>query len=282
MATATRFSKQEFRQKLSRLQAKHRRLVLDAMGNPPDHRNVPKELWQQIEKEEAAAYMILMTGIGLQSLQIHSRGVERKTNGAVTQVELRQQLQKLNVKRAVWAARQTTGTVRRKLQQIIENLPEPKPAPKPEPARRPSADQRPVEKPKPVQPPRPVVTPEEIVDRIWTPARRDRIIQNESVAATTNGASSVVEVAKKKKLEVFHIWRLGTCQHCEVCPMLDRTDEGYWGDVTSGPPLHVNCCCMTVVEFGEREELIHQGKLKARYPSEAELLAAIRRSGWKL
>lgn len=280
MATATRFSKQEFRQRFSRLQAKHRRLVMDAMGNPPDHRNVPKYLWEQIEKEEAAAYLILMTGIGLQSLQIHSRGVERKTNGAVTQVELRQELQRQNIKRARWAARQTTATVRRKLQQIIEKLPEPKPTPRPEPAKtpagKPAAEQRPVQKPKPA------VKPEEIVDRIWTPSRRDRIIDNESVAATTNGASTVVEVAKKKKLEVFHIWRLGTCQHCEVCPLLDRTDESYWGDVTSGPPLHVNCCCMTVVAFGTREELVQQGKLLARFPSEAELLAAIRRSGWKL
>jgi hypothetical protein len=39
---------------------------------------------------------------------------------------------------------------------------------------------------------------------------------------------------------------------------------------------------MTVVEFGTREELVQAGKLLARFPSEAELLSAIRRSGWKL
>ncbi len=276
MATQTRFSKREFQERLSKLQRKHRRLVLDAMGNPPDYRNVPKELWEQIEKEEAAAYMILMLGIGMQSLQFHSRGIERKTNGAVTQVELRQELQRQSVRRARWAAKQTTATVKRKLVQIIEKLPDPEPAPRPQPARTPAAEQRPVAKPKPA------VKPEEIVDRIWTPARRDRIIDNESVAATTNGSKSVVIVAEKKKLEVFHIWKLGSCKHCEVCPLLDRTDEGYWGDVTSGPPLHVNCCCMTVVEFGTREDLVRAGKLAARYPSQAELLAAIRRSGWKL
>lgn len=250
MATATRFSKREFQQRFSRLQAKHRRLVLDHMGNPPDHRNVPKEVWQQIEKEEAAAYLVLMTGVGLQSLLLYSRGVERKTDGAVTPIELRQQLQRLSVQRATWAARQTTGTVKRKLADVIERNPD--------------------------------ASAKQVADRVWTPARQERIIQNESVAATTNGAVAVVKVAKRKKLSVFHIWRLGDCKHCEVCPMLDRTDESYWGDVTSGPPLHVNCCCMTVVEFGEREELIQHGKLKAVFPSEAALLSAIRRSGWRL
>jgi len=250
MATATRFNRREFQQRFSRLQAKHRRMVVDAMGNPPDHRNIPKSVWEQIEKEEAAAYLILMSGIGLQSLQFHSRGVERKTDGAITQPELREQLQRKNIQRARWAARQTTGTVRRKVADVIERDPD--------------------------------ATPEDVGSKIWTPGRRDRIIDNETVAATTNGAIAVVEVAKKKKLEVFHIWKLGSCKHCEVCPMLDRTDQSYWGDVTSGPPLHVNCCCMTVVEFGTREELVRAGKLLARFPSEAQLKAAIRRSGWKL
>jgi hypothetical protein len=250
MATQTRFSKREFSERFARLQRKHQRWITDALGDPPDPRNIPKSLWEQIEKEEAAAYLVLMSGLGLQSLQFHSRGVERKTGGAVTQADLRQELQRQSVKRATWAARQTTGTVRRKVRDVIlrdEDL-----------------------------------TPKQVVDNVWTPARAKRIIENESVAATTNGATAVVEVAKKKKLEVFHIWQLGTCKHCEVCPLLHKTDESYWGDVTSGPPLHVNCCCMTVVEFGTREELIQQGKLLARFPSQAQLMSAIRRSGWKL
>jgi hypothetical protein len=250
MTTQTRFSQREFRERFSRLQAKHRRLIVDAMGNPPDHRNIPKSLWQQIEKEEAAAYLILMLGVGLQSLQLHSRGIERKTDGAITQAELRAELQRQSVRRATWAARQTTGTVKRKVEDVIDR--------------------------------RPDATAQQVGDTIWTPKRRDRIVGNESVAATTNGATTVVAVAKKRKVEVFHIWRLGTCKHCEVCPLLDRTDQSYWGDVTSGPPLHVNCCCMTVIEFGTREELVRAGKLLARFPSQAQLLSAIRRSGWKL
>lgn len=250
MATATRFNRREFQQRFSRLQAKHRRMIVDAMGNPPDHRNIPKSLWEQIEKEEAAAYLILMSGIGMQALLFHGRDVERKTGGAVTPQEAREQLQRKSIQRARWAARQTTGTVRRKVADLIERDPD--------------------------------LTADEVGGKVWTPKRRDRIIDNETVAATTNGATAIVEVAKKKKLEVFHIWRLGTCRHCEVCPLLDRTDESYWGDVTSGPPLHVNCCCMTVVEFGTRDDLVRSGRLLARFPSQAQLMAAIRRSGWKL
>lgn len=250
MATQTRFSKREFRERFARLQRKHQRWITDALGNPPDHRNIPDEIWEQIEREEAAAYLLLMTAIGMTSLQFHSRGVERKTDGAVTSAELRQELQRQSIRRATWAARQTTGTVRRKVRDAILRDDE--------------------------------ATAEDIGGKIWTPSRATRIIENETVAATTNGATSVVAVAKKKKLQVFHIWKLGSCKHCEVCPLLDRTDESYWGDVTSGPPLHVNCCCMTVVEFGTREELVRQGRLLARFPSEAQLKAAIRRSGWKL
>lgn len=252
--TATQFSIREFRQRFGRLQKKHQRWITDALGTPPDHRNIPKSLWKKIEDEEAAAYLILMTAVGMQSMQFHSRGIERKTDGAITQADLRTALGREAVRRANWAARQTTGTTRRKVADVI--------------ARTEAKDV--------------VPDPEDVTGKIWTPGRADRIVNNETVAAKTTGARAVVIAAEKKKIETFHIWMLGTCRHCEVCPLLHKTDAAFWGDVTSGPPLHVNCCCTTIVEVGTRAELVRAGKLKANYPSEAQLLSAIRRSGWKM
>jgi len=117
---------------------------------------------------------------------------------------------------------------------------------------------------------------------VFTEGRVNRITVNETVAATTAGTRAVQAAARDAQVESFLVWRLGTCQHCKVCPLLDRTDEAFWGDVTTGPPIHPNCCCYTTVEFGERADLVRSGVLRARYPSEGELIAAIRSSGWKL
>ncbi len=253
MATGigTLMTERQFRVAFGKLQNKHKRWVRDALGSPPDYRNVPAALWQKIQEEEAAMYVLLMNGVGQASLQIAGKGIERKTGGAVTQADVKLALRKEAIARAKWAARQTTGTVQRKVRNIISR-----------------ADDD--------------VEVDDVVDRVFTEGRVKRITANETVAATTAGTRAVHNAAVDAGLQTFLVWRLGTCNHCRVCPLLDRTDEEFWGDVTTGPPIHPGCCCYTTVEFGTRAELVRRGVLKARYPSEGELISAIRASGWKL
>ncbi len=71
--TSTVMTERQFRIAFSKLQGKHKRWVRDALGSPPDFRNVPKELWQKIQEEEAAIYLLLMTGVGQASVQITGR-----------------------------------------------------------------------------------------------------------------------------------------------------------------------------------------------------------------
>lgn len=253
MATGigTLMTERQFRIAFSKLQGKHKRWVRDALGSPPDFRNVPKELWQKIQEEEAAIYLLLMSGVGQASLQITGKNIERKTGGAVTQADVKLALRKEAIARAKWAARQTTGTVQRKVRRIITR-----------------GDDD--------------LEPDDVVDGVYTEGRVNRIAVNETVAATTAGSRAVHRAAEDAGIQTFLIWRLGTCNHCRVCPLLDRTDQSFWGDVTTGPPIHPHCCCYTTVEFGTRADLVRRGLLRARNPSEAELLAAIRASGWRL
>lgn len=253
MATAagTVMTEQQFRVAFAKLQNKHKRWIKEALGNPPDHCNIPKDLWKKIQQEEAAIYLLLMSGVGQASAQVAGQGIERKTRGAVTQADVRLALRKEAYARATWASNQTTGTVQRKVRAIIERLDEDAEA-------------------------------GDVVDRVFTEGRVNRIAVNETVAATTAGTRAVQAAAQNAKVESFLVWRLGTCRHCRVCPLLDRTDEAFWGTVTSGPPIHPNCCCYTTVEFGDRADLVRSGVMKGRYPSEAELISAIRASGWRM
>ncbi len=108
--------------------------------------------------------------------------------------------------------------------------------------------------------------PDDVVDNVYTENRVKRITVNETVAATTAGSRAVHRAAEDAGIQTFLIWRLGTCNHCQVCPLLDRTDQSFWGDVTTGPPIHPHCCCYTTVEFGTRTSLFAGGCCVLAFP----------------
>ena len=224
----------EFERRLAKLSRRHRTMIRDALGSPPDPSNIPQSLWDRIEREHRAALTILLYGASLATLGV-ALGRMNRSGTTLDDVEsVHQALDQQAAARATWVAESVTGTSRSRLDRLNSEEP-------PE--------------------------LETVLRETFGSERMSSIARNEAVAAQALGGSSLASVIRQQDGNVTEIWHLGDCEHCEVCPMLHLTAREFWGQWSDGPPLHPNCRCFLQVEFDHPTVLTQQGRVRSRNPS---------------
>jgi len=243
----------EFLKRLKTLHRKHRRWVLDAMGDPPDPRNVPKELWEKIRREEEAFLAILLIGFASPILsklwKRIGRQLEQDDDGdeddspAPVPAPLQRRLYRSTRRRAAWSARHITGTTRKRLNDSWRR-------------QRESGDDP---------------DPRVAVDDAFSDSRAETIARTELVNAGNQPAIAVSnEYAGRgpKSVRVITVWRLGeSCEHCEACPMLEGLEISQTSLLTD-IPVHPNCCCYYDVLIGRLADLRAAGMFRVATQSE--------------
>lgn len=242
-------SRQEFYRRLSSLSARHRRLLREHLGTPPDPKNIPEEVWERIEKENAALLILLAAAAALTLVRTETNAMQNTTGQTLSREAMAEILARSAGRRAGRVARWTTDTTRRWLQEEFDDDPD--------------------------RSPRGGVQSVLSKDRIVT------IAGNEFIAARSVAAEAMRTAAKKVGVAVTQIWELGPCNHCEVCPLLHGTPDEFWRQFTNGPPLHPNCCCNIRTVYQSLDELKAARLVMATYPDPATVRAAIRKHGFR-
>ena len=124
---------------------------------------------------------------------------------------------------------------------------------------------------------------EGFLDRIYGDDRLTQVSGTELTAAQSIARQSVADEADRIDAEYHHIWRVSeTCDHCDLCLLLDGCDESFWGRFVGPPPIHPNCCCSTILIIGrDAQELIDGGLLVARNPSARDVRSSLNDHGYR-
>ena len=240
----------EFERRIQKLSRRHRGMIRQAMGTPPDPGNVPDTLWKQIEREHKAALMILLFGAALPTFFVALGKLARSGQNVDLPDDLRQTLEEIAAQRANWVAESITNTSRNRLDSWREG------------------------------------DMEQTLRDVFGEDRWRSIARNESVAAQSIGGAALAASVRQQGGIVTEIWFLGKCEHCTLCPMLHGTSRDFWGIWTDGPPLHPNCCCNLRVFFEPINVLRDRNLLVRRNPNYAivnqKMQKVIRRSPVRL
>lgn len=239
-------SVRQFERRLNRLSGKHRKLLTDHLGEPPDPANIPKEIWKQIDDENAALLILLVGAAAINTLRPELFRLERAAGETIETEDVLRELSRNARARAKKVAKWTTDTTRKRIKDLF------------------GKDGAP--------------TPTAGVRDVLNPSRTRTIAENESIAAETVARETVRKTAEKKGLAVVQVWRLGPCNHCKVCPLLDRTPDSFWRLFSAGPPLHPHCCCSLETYYELEESLRDRGIIRITNPSQSQVFAAIRDS----
>lgn len=248
MAATASTAQRQFQGAMKRLSRKHRQLLLSAMGNPPMVDNIPAAVWKQINDENAELLILLVAAAAMSTLSTELRNLNRAGGGldGVSPSDWKDLIQQQAEARARQAADWTTETTRKRLA-----------------AREESND---------------AATADDVAD-VLSDKRIEDIVRNEETAGRSAGRIIFRDTADENGIDVCHIWQLGPCQHCKVCPILHGTTDRFWRQFTAGPPLHPHCCCTLQTLYMTPSEAIAQG-LARRPPSGSALQKAIQDSGF--
>jgi len=236
----------EFERRLSRLSAKHQRMVREAMGPSADPANVPQSVWDEITRQHKAALFILFMGAAIPTVRFSLSRLDRSGNDLDDPDEVQISLERMARRRADWVSESVTETSRDRFQRNWQSG---------------------------------RFDMEQILRDIFGRDRWNAIARNESTAAQSAGGAAVAEAARAEGIQATEIWYLGKCEHCDTCPMLHGTSRDFWGLWSSGPPLHPNCCCNLQVFFDDPDELRRRRLLVSRNPSYAIVNARMKRFG---
>lgn len=263
-----RIAPKEFLKRLKKLGKKHQRMVLDAMGDPPHPDNVPKEVWEQIRKEQEALLLILLIGFSiplLNSIWARTRrqfrdidagstaggpgGGGRNTPNASPNTPnaspnippgVYRWLYRSLRRRSAWASRHIVRTTRRRLVDYWD---------------RQTADGQ---------------TPDarSALETIINDRRAETIARTEMVNGGNQPALAVRNHFRGGRIRAFTVWRLGpSCEHCEVCPMLEGLEVAQTSLLTD-IPVHPNCCCHFEVLVGRLADLRAAGRIRVASAAE--------------
>lgn len=228
--------------------------ALKEAGNDP--KKLPKKLWEEIEEKERHALALLLMGFGASAM--NNNLYEWQTYMQATGRELPEKrsdqayrkLQTLANKRARWTARRVNRTTKRRLREQFRDF---------EPGDSTLTNVR------------DVISDSRINTTFRTEMRRSLAI----------GTQAVYEVGRSTQ-EVHSVLILGSCHHCEVCPLFDRVEitevDRYF---PQGIPLHPNCCCDQVLVFGDRQDLIEEGSINP-FPNHKAIRQAMRDAGFDI
>lgn len=242
----------QFEQRFDRLFKRQKAALIAIVGNPPDISKVTKSHWKKWEDEQAAALLSLMLGYTIAQTRTaieEFRNMELLQAGRAGQAGTKQE----RVEKAIM--RTMVTSTRRRAKFAAESI---------------------------------IRTTEARLKRgsspedILSPVRSRMITVTEMTAARSAAVTSMYHELQKADVACELVWRLRPCQHCDVCPLLADTVYSFWSRfVPSGPPVHLHCCCVLELIFGEYKELLSRGRIKLG-PSPRNVSAAIRKSGFKV
>lgn len=250
-------TEQQFAQRLRKLNRTHREMIVDAMGNPPDRRNIPKELWKRIRDEEEALLLLLLLGFAMPfARNLREQAVEQlDTDEAIP--EPTRDLYRILRRRARWVATSIRNTSRDALRDAIDRISTAEPA----------ADSV----AEPISESRLLETAREVMPR-W---REEMIVRTELSAARRAAAQAIAETLNRTGIETHLVWRLGpSCEHCKVCPIFEGLPESVYSQYVQ-IPVHPNCCCWAEVVSGQFDDLQSRGIIRP-IPTAASIRAALR------
>jgi hypothetical protein len=206
---------------LRRAIGRNRVALLEALGDPPDVRNIPDDLWEQLQadiEDDTRRALVVLYLLGMEGMNFDDPDTGKRFRpDSQAAGELAGSYAS---GRAAELARGMTDTVRSQLETAVNNA-----------------------------------ANAGMTLAQTTAAARARVreiaeVQSESAATTeTTAANSAGEVEFKRHYEaktgiaLLMLWESeGDDRVCKVCRPLNRTPESVWGrQFPSGPPAHPNC-----------------------------------------
>lgn len=255
-------TERQFAQRLRKMNRTHREMIVDAMGNPPDRRNIPKELWKRIRDEEESLLLLLLLGFAMPfARNLRERAVEQlDTDESIP--EPTRDLYRILRRRARWVATSMRNTSRTALRDAIDRSV-------------PTAGVGTAQAEAHVEAEIQESTIEEIARDVMPRWREDMIVRTELAASRRAAAQAMAETLNRSGIETHLVWRLGpSCEHCKVCPIFEGLPESVYSQYVQ-IPVHPNCCCWAEVVSGEFDDLQSRGIIR-QIPTAASIRAALR------
>ncbi|TXH46191.1 MAG: hypothetical protein E6Q97_30045 [Desulfurellales bacterium] len=256
-------TEKQFLDRLQRLHREHKKLVLEAMGNPPDRRNIPKSLWKQIRDEEQALLLLLLLGISLPSLrEIRQQVAENVEMPEPPRLPTEQLFRRLR-RRARHVATSIRRTSQQRLQDTIDDVVGQ------------NRSRQPDVPPSEIDDTLSNRERRDITERTMPQSREEMIARTEIAAARRAAAEAMAEEMRRSGIETHLVWRLGpTCAHCKVCPIFEGLPESVYSRYVQ-IPVHPNCCCWAEIVVGPFDDLLASGRMRP-IPTAAQIRAALR------
>lgn len=207
--------------------------LLEILGNPPDpskYDRVPQKLWDEIEKDDRALFIPLLTAAALAS----AGRVARKIGG---DFDPERAAERYAEKRSGELARDATKNTRDGLKDLLKRI-----------GRREKAIEKGAE-----DDIREVAA--EGLDTIFGPVRAESNGITETTAADSGGGAGIVDQAGKQGLIVEMLWITEKDgKVCNVCRPLHGQPEHVWSRVAAkGPPAHPRCRCELEYSLRQKE-----------------------------
>lgn len=214
----------DFAKKMAKLSARHRRELIELLGNPPRIENVPAEFWIKVKREmdDELAVIILF----IFSTSMYQHGFSGEHADIMAEGWARQHAQEVSS--------QWVQTTRERLQKASDEW----------------DTQAEEELPIPIQG-RITTQPERVTDeqiqeetmKLFGPERIALLAENETTVARHDGSELAVD--QTVGLSEDDIWNTADDQKvCPICMPLEKTPRSHWGRFfPDGPPSHLRCRC---------------------------------------
>lgn len=234
----------QFQHRFDRLWRRQRNELLRIVGKPPDHTKVTSQQWKLWEKEQASALLMLMLGYTLMQLNAALDEIDALEMTAVRGEDLKQPVYRSALAQIRHRAKFASRTISKTTRARLRDGSPP--------------------------------------DEVMSDSRSRMITATEMTAARSAGVRALFAQLRKRKIDCELVWKLRPCQHCEICPLLDKTPHDFWQQfVPAGPPVHPHCCCQLELVFGGRERLLRQRRITSG-PNPSHVHSAIQKSGFKV
>lgn len=227
-----------FARRLGTTGARHRRELIELLGNPPDERNVPQSFWDKVEQETAEDLLFFLLLIFAASSTQH--GLDSAAS--------KQAAQDFAATRAPEVARSFTQTSQERLSNATTRWQE-----QAEAARKRAADAAKAAGESEAAQRRAgqsaaddAISKSDIADeatKIFGPSR----VEGVAVSETTGAASAGGELGTIQTVGITDddTWFTAhDARVCKICAPLHGKKRSYWSRFfPNGPPAHVNCRC---------------------------------------
>lgn len=206
-------SEAEIQAAMKQLNDDQRRRLRQHLGTPPRFENVPDSFWQDVEDEQAALLLILISSMSDRSAR-YMRDRFKPTGLYVPDTKIETRVAEYAVERAAEVSQGVTETVKNRLQNYFER------------------EQK-------------ARLTDEDLQTVLGDAKAKEVAITEATAATANGESIFRDDARENGKEVKVIWRVDPRSNaCKICRRLNGRPEEYWVRLFPlGPPAHPSCAC---------------------------------------